>query len=297
MSQGQKFGDKPYVKDGESLEKSAKTTLSRESDVGGGNKRQSGVDGASGDRDGAHNGEVAPGSTYSLEHLMATAAHDLRNALSLAVMSLSAGETLGEIPKGSPLAARIALVRKGLGRMQRLIDDLLDFSCLETGHLSLVFSTQSVAALIEEVVEAFREAAAEKGIHLVCVPHADGCNLECDGFRLLQVFSNIVGNALKFTPKGGEITVAAVDCDPDIEFKISDSGSGISAAELPYVFEAYRGAKRNRSGGLGLGLSIAKSIVIAHGGRIWGESRLGVGTTFFFRIPKRSALDGRQIQG
>jgi len=265
------------------------TASRNEFDVGGGDMVESLVDCASAAVVNAEAHDYARQSILARDRLMAVAAHDLRNSLSLAVMSLSVCETLGEVPSGSPLSPRIAVVRKGVGRMQRLIDDLLDFSSLETGHLSLVFSSQSVAALVEDIVETFRPAAAEKGIRLVSLPLVDGCHIECDGFRLSQVFSNLVGNALKFTPRGGEIIVSATDCGSEVEFKVSDTGSGISATELPHVFEAYRQAHEGRSVGLGLGLSIASGIVGAHGGRIWGESRPGEGTTFFFRIPKRAA--------
>jgi signal transduction histidine kinase len=221
------------------------------------------------------------------ESLMAMAAHDLRNSLSLAMMSLSTAEGLGELPNGSLAVSRMVLLRRGLERMLRLVDDLLDYSCLETGHLSLVATSHSVATLVEEVVETFHDAAAQKNIRLAGRPLVDGCQIVCDGFRLLQVLSNLVGNALKFTPNGGEVVLEATDGGGEIEFSVADTGCGISPADLPHVFEAYRRTSRVRSGGVGLGLSIAKGIVQSHGGRIWVESHLGEGTTFFFRVPKQ----------
>lgn len=298
MSQGEKSSHECYVEGGDSHVKQIdeQTPLRQDGDTGAENMSQSMGDGLNRGGSDSDKPEASRPAITSCDHLMAIVAHDLRNALSLALLSLSACETLGETPNGSTLAARIALVRKGLKRMQRLIDDLQDLSSVNTGHLSLVLSTQSVAALIDEVIEMFREAAEERGIRLVGLPLVDGCHIECDGLRLLQVFSNLVGNALKFTPSGGEICVAASDCDPDIEFKVSDTGSGINPPELPHVFEPYCRGNRVRSGGLGLGLSIAKGIVVAHGGRIWGESQLGQGTTFYFRIPKRGDLGATRIQ-
>jgi signal transduction histidine kinase len=232
--------------------------------------------------------EHARQSIRAREWLMAVAAHDLRNSLSLALMSLS---TLDQFLDGSAAlspASRILLVRKGLSRMQRLVDDLLDFSSIEVGHLSISTAEQSVAPLVDEALDAFREAAAQKGIRLLGRKPSDACRIECDAQRILQVLSNLLGNALKFTPAGGEITVAAVDCGDEVEFFVTDTGCGIAPAEVSRIFEAYHRAARSRSGGVGLGLTIARGIVESHGGKMRVESRLGNGTTFFFRLPKRA---------
>jgi signal transduction histidine kinase len=231
--------------------------------------------------------EFARQSIRAREHLMAVAAHDLRNSLSLALLSLSTFDALGDGANVLPQPSRIAFVRKGLNRMQRLVDDLLDFSTIETGHLSISAHDESVSKLIGDAVDTFREAALHKNITLVGQAPAESCHLPCDGFRILQVLSNLIGNALKFTPMGGEVTLMAVDYVDEVEFSVSDTGCGIAEAELPCVFDAYRRANRSNVAGVGLGLSIAKGIVTAHGGRIWVESQFKKGTTFYFRLPKQ----------
>ena len=106
-----------------------------------------------------------------------------------------------------------------------------------------------------------------------------------DAHRLVQLLSNLVGNAVKFTAPGGRLRISAGVADGDICFSVHDSGSGIPAHDLPRVFDRFWQAERGGDLGAGLGLAIAKGIVEAHGGRIWVESKLGEGTTFYFTIP------------
>ncbi len=268
-------------------------TLRHKLDIAGGDMLQSLAHCASLAVDNAQVHDVARQSIRAREHLMAVSAHDLRNSLSLALMSLSTIDGVGEGSNGTLQKSRIALLRKGLGRMQRLVDDLLDFSTIETGHLSISSTEQSVTTIVDEAMEAFREAALLKGITLVGRKPAEPCRIDCDAFRLFQVLSNLLGNALKFTPMGGKITVTAIDYVDEVEFSVSDTGCGIAPTELPRIFEAYRRAARSRLGGVGLGLSIAKGIVESHGGRMGVESRLGEGTVFFFRLPKRAPLNSK----
>ncbi len=272
------------------------STLRHEFDFAGGEMLQSLTHIAGLALSNAHTHEFERQSIRAREHLMAMAAHDLRNSLSLALLSLSTLETFDEGSNGGSQPSRIVFLRKGLNRMQRLLDDLLDFSTIETGHLSISSAEQSVSKLIEEAVDTFRDAALHKNIKLVGRAPLESCRLECDGFRILQVLSNLIGNALKFTPMGGEVTLTAVDVGDEIEFSVSDTGCGITPAELPRVFDAYRRSTRLNAGGVGLGLSIAKGIVTSHGGRMWVESRLKEGTTFFFRLPKHSATES-EIDG
>lgn len=267
------------------------STLRDEFDVAGAEMLQSLAVCASLALSNAQTHEFERESIRAREHLMAVAAHDLRNSLSLALLSLSTFDTLGDGANGSSPPSRIGFVRKGLNRMQRLVDDLLDFSSIEAGHLSISSNDQYVSKLVDEAIETFREVALQKNITLLGRSPAESCHLECDGFRILQVLSNLIGNALKFTSSGGEVTLTAVDIGDDVEFSVSDTGCGIVPAELPRVFDAYRRATRSNAGGVGLGLSIAKGIVTSHGGKIWVESRLKEGTTFFFRLPKRPSTN------
>jgi signal transduction histidine kinase len=102
---------------------------------------------------------------------------------------------------------------------------------------------------------------------------------------MLQVFSNLVGNAVKFTPEHGTITVRAVEEEGGVHFSVTDTGPGIPESELPHLFERYWQAKKTSGTGAGLGLYIAQGIIGAHGGRIWVESKVGQGTTFHFTLP------------
>ena len=178
------------------------STLRHELDVAGGEILQSLAQCASLAVDNARIHQDARQSIRARERLMAFAAHDLRNSLSLSLMSLSLLNGGSEIANGSTTALRLATLRKGLSRMQRLVDDLLDFSSLAAGRLSIAPEQQSVNRLVEETLEAFRDPAAQKGVHLAGRVLGENCVVEGDAFRLLQVLSNLVGNALKFTPDG-----------------------------------------------------------------------------------------------
>lgn len=263
------------------------STLRHEWDVAGTEMLQSLAHCASLAVSNAQQHEHARRTILARERLMAVSAHDLRNSLSLALMSLSTLEGSTESTNGSSSRSRLALMRKGLCRMQRLVDDLLDSTSIETGSLSISPCDQSAIALIDETLESFRDAAQKKGVALVGSKPAVACSIECDGYRLLQVLSNLVGNALKFTPSGGEVRISLVDRGNEVEFSVADTGSGIAPQDLPHIFEAYRRTKRVPNGGVGLGLSIAKGIVESHGGTIGVDSRLGEGTTVFFRVPKQ----------
>ncbi len=224
------------------------------------------------------------------EHLMAVVSHDLRNALSLALMSSSVLAMPLSDANSTMSAARVVSLRKGLGRMVRLIDDLLDFASIEAGHLSLECSEYAAATLLGEALEMFRDQAECKSIRLTLQVPSESCVLECDQGRILQVLSNLIGNALKFTPAGGSVTLSVVSRGEEVELAVSDTGSGISPSELPRVFEAYYRASPMCGGGKGLGLAITKGIVESHGGKVWVESRFGQGTTFLFRLPKRQPV-------
>jgi signal transduction histidine kinase len=114
----------------------------------------------------------------------------------------------------------------------------------------------------------------------------------CDASRMMQIFGNVVGNAVKFTPKGGAITISASDAGDQVQFAVRDTGPGIAPAQLDHLFERYWQAEQGAQKGRGLGLYIAKQLVEAQGGRIWVESSLGAGTTLFFTLPRSNPLQG-----
>jgi signal transduction histidine kinase len=151
-----------------------------------------------------------------------------------------------------------------------------------------------VRTLLQEAIEGQRPLAESASIDIGLDLAQDVPDLWGNQHRLLQVLENLIGNAIKFTPAGGRITITATADGQAAMFRIADNGSGIASNELPHVFDRFWQARKGAREGAGLGLPIAKGIVEAHGGRIGVESTLGVGTSFFFTIPaaeERSTSD------
>jgi signal transduction histidine kinase len=169
--------------------------------------------------------------------------------------------------------------------MNRLIGDLLDTVQIESGRLTLVLEKVDVATLFDHLVDTFAPLAARRRISLVASPPADGVSVRADEFRLSQVMGNLLGNAIKFTPEGGTVTFRARRDGGEVVFEVSDTGPGIPAEQLSHLFEQFWQARKNDKRGVGLGLSIVKGIVDAHGGRIWVTSAPGEGSTFSLAIP------------
>ena len=222
------------------------------------------------------------------EDLLAIVSHDLRNPLGV-VLASSALLLKSNLPPDKEERARrqVEAIQRAGNRMNRLIRDLLDFASIQAGRLSVSLRPQEVAAMVNEVLEVTEPLASAKSQKLVSEV-APELAIRCDHDRVIQLFSNLVGNAVKFTPDGGTITVRAVRDGEVVTFAVADTGPGISAAELPHVFDRYYQAQRKNRDGIGLGLSIARGIVEAHGGRIWAESQEaepGKGSTFFFTLP------------
>ncbi len=221
------------------------------------------------------------------EDLLAIVSHDLRNPLGV-VLASSALLLKSSLPPEREERARrqVEAIQRAGNRMNRLIRDLLDFASIQAGHLSVSTRPQAVGDMVTEVLETLEPLAAAKSQRL----HADvppGMEMRCDHDRVIQLFSNVVGNAIKFTPEAGEIRITA-SVDPQdgrlVRFAVTDSGPGIPADELPHVFDRYYQARRKNREGIGLGLTIARGIVEAHGGRIWVESEEGKGSTFLFTL-------------
>jgi signal transduction histidine kinase len=219
------------------------------------------------------------------EDLLAIVSHDLRNPLGV-VLASTALLLKANLPPDKQDRARrqVEAIQRAGNRMNRLIRDLLDFASIQAGRLSVSKNPQDVAAMVAEVLEVMEPLAAPKSQRLVA-DVAAGLEIRCDHDRVIQLFSNLIGNAIKFTPDGGEITVRAAPDREVVRFQVVDTGPGIPADELPHVFDRYYQAQRRNRDGIGLGLSIARGIVEAHGGRIWADSEEGQGSTFFFTLP------------
>jgi signal transduction histidine kinase len=169
--------------------------------------------------------------------------------------------------------------------MNRMIQDLLDVKRMESGQLWLDPRPEPVAGLIADTLEMLRPLAAGSSIRVESHVAAALPPVLADATRINQVLSNLVGNAVKFTPRNGLITISAERIDGEIRFAVIDTGPGIPAEQLPHIFGRFWQAKASDRRGIGLGLAIAKGIVEAHKGRIWVESSVGLGSTFYFTLP------------
>ena len=216
-------------------------------------------------------------------------AHDLRNPLSVILMQAELLERDNPEFERRDQTPRLVLTRSA-ERMNSLIQDLLDVAVMENGKLPIEPRRLSAGDLAREAVESQAALASSSGLQLRLEVHPDVHDVLGDRKRLLQVFDNLIGNALKFTPKGGCITVEATGRDGEVVFSVADTGPGIARESLQHIFEPFwQAATRAGRLGAGLGLPITRGIVDAHGGRIWVESELERGSTFFFAIPTAPA--------
>ncbi len=228
----------------------------------------------------------AEAASAARDEVLAIVSHDLRSPLSAIVTGASLLERVSL--DGEAALARVhkaaATILRSADRMHHLISDLLDLAQLEAGKLAVEQEPQAADAIIRESVDTLRPLATRLGLTLNGVTSAD-LQVFCDHRRVLQIISNLVGNALKFTPTGGVLSVQAHALGQEAQFLVRDTGAGISEQELPRIFDRFWQSQRNNRPGIGLGLGIVKGLVEAHGGRVWVESQLGVGTTFFFTLP------------
>ncbi len=180
----------------------------------------------------------------------------------------------------------LEMVKSSADALLGILNDILDFSKIEMRKLELEAIPFSTRDHLSDLLKPLALRAEQKGLELVCHVVPDVPNVAVgDPGRLRQVLVNLVGNAIKFTPRGGRITVRAWRAGPNAVVCVDDSGAGIAPEDLPHVFERFWQARNERRTGAGLGLAIAQSIVEAQGGRIWVESRLGHGARFFFTLP------------
>jgi signal transduction histidine kinase len=176
-------------------------------------------------------------------------------------------------------------IRRNVEQMKRLINDLLDLARIDSGHLSIARKSHQVDDVLLEIASSFEVEASQRSITLNVESPVTPIAVFCDRDRILQVLSNLIGNALKFSANGARIRVTAQTSGQMVQFQVSDEAGGIADEQVQYIFDQYWQAPDTRSRGTGLGLHIAKGIVEAHGGQIWVNSRLGVGSTFFFALP------------
>lgn len=214
-------------------------------------------------------------------------AHDVRNLLNLIVLSLE--RLRPENVERAQVTAAVDRIRRYTARMNRLIGDLVDVTSIDAGKLAMEPVEGDAAALMAEATEAFQPAALEKGLSLSAEVPGAPLLAPFDHGRMLQVFANLIANAIKFTPAGGSIGVRVEPGRGVLRFCVSDTGIGIPQAMLETIFERFWQVGQSDRRGMGLGLYISRCIVEAHGGRIWAESTAGGGSRLYFTLPVPSS--------
>jgi signal transduction histidine kinase len=221
------------------------------------------------------------------EEFFATISHELRSPLTSV---REAANLLGDGVPGvlNPKQQRLVnIVASSSDRLLRLVNQILELSRLRAGMQPIRRERVDVERVAERAVEELRPRADEAGVTVTRERVGDWLAIVGDEDRLMQVVVNLVANAIRFTPRGGHVTVRVVDAGPEVEVQVDDTGRGIPAPALPYIFEWYRQAHQD-PGGTGLGLAIVRGAVEAHGGRITVESHEGKGTRFTVLLPRGS---------
>jgi signal transduction histidine kinase len=222
------------------------------------------------------------------EEFLAIVSHDLRNPLNN--ISIATQNLLEEPGVAKDVKELASSIGRSAGEMLRLIEDLLDIERIAVGKLTLHFEEHDVSEIIKQAVEQLQGAAASKGVTLEAESQGESGYVVCDRSRVMQVLSNLIGNAIKFTPAKGRICVSCQRTGPkgEVQISVSDTGEGIAPEKIKTIFERFSQIHNQDRRGIGLGLYIAKMMVEEHPGRIWVESKLGEGSTFHFTLPLRT---------
>lgn len=221
------------------------------------------------------------------QDFVANVSHELRTPLTTIK---GYAETLLEGAMKEEVAFQfVQVIKRHTDRLTKIVEDLLTLSKIESKECQLKMEVFSLRDLIDDAIGFVKEPAEKKKIFISQNEIPSFLTLKADRNYLEQVLINLLDNAIKYTPEGGRITISAIENDSEeIQFSVGDNGIGIPKEDLPRIFERFYRVDKGRSqelGGTGLGLSIVKHLVQAHGGRIWVESRLGEGSTFYFTLP------------
>jgi len=230
----------------------------------------------------------------ALRRFTADASHELKTPLT--VMRVDVERAMSPVTTGTEQAIALEEALQQLTRMADLVDSLLTLARADEGRFDLYREPVELAPIAREVVETARLLGEEPGL-IIDAPVIEEVQVSGDLTRLRQLFLNLVTNAIKYTPRGGRVEITLIRADDQVSLAVRDTGIGIAAADLPYVFERFWRADRVRSraserGGFGLGLAICQWIAQAHGGTLSVQSRLGRGSTFTVTLPVANAPDG-----
>ena len=189
------------------------------------------------------------------------------------------GEPISSNPK------QIEAIQRSAKQMKRLIENLLSTASIEAKHVLIERQMNAVGPLIQEALEIMQPLAARNDIDLTTEVADDISPIFADRERTMQVFANLIGNAIKFSSAGRTISIRAAKFEDCVQFSVEDAGPGIPEDQLTRIFHRFWQVPGTAGKGTGLGLFIVKGIVEAHGGKVWAKSKVGVGTTFFFTLP------------
>lgn len=221
------------------------------------------------------------------EQVLSFVSHDLKNPLMGILLSVEV------LLNGAPPVERrrgwkqLDRIRRGVQQMRHMVEDLLDTASIDAGRLSIELADEDLGKILDDVIELLRPMARDKGIELHGELPADGGDVKvrCDRDRIIQVLYNVVGNALKFTPRAGQVRVAATRSGQRVLVTVEDDGPGIPADLVPRLFTRYAQAAESARRGRGLGLFISRAIIQAHGGTIWADTGVPRGSRFCFTLP------------
>ena len=216
------------------------------------------------------------------QEVLGMVAHDLRNPLSAIYLNAA---NIAETTKEASTREAARAIELAAVRMERLVGDLLDVVSIESGGLHILKERQDVGSLLLEILQSYESLFSVRGIHFAVNTMTDGLEAFFDYHRIVQVLSNLLGNAMKFTQSGGTVALYIERRAEAIVFIVRDNGAGIARAALPHIFERFWKTDSDVRRGLGLGLYICQNIIHAHGGRIEAVSEPGKGATFQFSLP------------
>jgi PAS domain S-box-containing protein len=220
------------------------------------------------------------------DDMIGIVSHDLRNPVNAVRMLTGVMlDRQGDDPLPPQVAEYASVIRQATEQMDELIRDLLDVTRIEAGRLAVKMERENTEELLSDALRTLAPVAAQKSITLRLKAPDDLPDVLADRERIAQALSNLIGNAVKFSPANSEVTVRVALLENELVISVSDTGNGMTPEQLTHAFDRFWQSSRTDRQGAGLGLAITKGIVEAHGGRIWAESLPGAGSSFYFTLP------------